>query len=164
MSARYTSHVREAKARIDRATDAALVASAQVIVNKVKEGLRGGYTTGDYVTGTNTASVIRSDPLTRPSGRTILIGSSIKDPHPDYPYPLLWELGHFNIFVSEASGGAEASSVSLKRTGRYVRKEVWRPALFNNKDRAQAAFSRVFARFMAGGGGSVPRAASEAAD
>ena len=47
----YESHVAEAKRRFQKATGDGLLASAQVYVNAVKRGLRGGYTSGEFVTG-----------------------------------------------------------------------------------------------------------------
>jgi hypothetical protein len=60
----------------------------------------------------------------------------------DVDYAAHWELGHENLF-----------------TGKFERKEVWVPALFRTANEQAAAFSRVFARFMAS-----QRPASEAAD
>jgi hypothetical protein len=137
---RYTSRIGAAKRLTERAIDAGLVAAAQVVVNRVKTDLRGGYRSGDFVTGLNTASVIKTEPFSRAGARTILVGTSITDPG----YPLFWELGHVSAF-----------------TRRFERKEVWRPALMDTKEQQYRAFVRVSARVMAGGGFAP---ASEAAD
>jgi hypothetical protein len=123
----YRSNLRLVAARTERATDAGLRAAAQQIVNAVVRGLRGGYKSGRFVTGLNTASVVSTDPMTRFGERVILVGTSIADP----AYPLYWEVGHNNRW-----------------TGRFERKEVWGPALRDNADRARAAYARASKRMV----------------
>lgn len=126
--ASYKSNMPKVQATLYSASDAGLIAAAQVIVNEVKKRLRGGYTSGDFVTGNNINKVTRSDPFTDTDGmRAINIGSSQSDP----AYPLFWELGHFNIFLR-----------------RFVRVEVWRPALVNMSAQAAQAYARAFKRAM----------------
>ena len=126
----YKSNLRIVAKRLDKGTDAGLVAAGQQIVNGVQRGLRGGYKGGAFVTGTNTSSVVMTEPMTRFMERLVLIGTSIADP----AYPLFWEIGHFNIF-----------------TRKFERKEVWGPALRDNADKARAAFARAVKRAIATG-------------
>lgn len=140
MSAKWTSRIGQTKVRTAAAIDAGLAAAAQVVVNRVKQDLRGGYISGDFVTGLNTASVIKTEPFTRGGERTILVGTSIHDPE----YPLYWEVGHVNAF-----------------TRKFERKEIWRPALMDTKERQYRAFQRVSARVMDLG---MDLSAGEAAD
>ena len=127
---RYTSNLKVVKVLMDMATMQGLEFAANQIRNRVVLGLRGGYTSGQFVTGTNTGSVVTTEPQYLGMGRwRILIGTSINDP----PYPLYWELGHFNIF-----------------SRKFERKEVWGPALADGADAARKAFARGFNRSMAG--------------
>jgi hypothetical protein len=137
----YKSNLRLVAGRTQRATDAGLRAAAQVIVNAVVRGLAGGYKSGKFVTGLNTASVVSTDPMTRFGERVILVGTSIKDP----AYPLFWEVGFFSRW-----------------SRKFERKEVWGPALRDNADRAQAAFARAARRAVETGVGMPDQ--SEAAD
>lgn len=127
---RYVSH----KARVGRALHEARVqgmkAAAQQVVNQVQKGLRGGYTTGAFATGTASNSVVMTEPERLRGIWTILIGTSIDDP----PYPVYWELGHLNVF-----------------SAKWERKEVWGPALRDSADRAQRAFARVYKAHLSGG-------------
>jgi hypothetical protein len=110
-----------------RATDAALRASAQVIVNGLKEkstsgGLAEGYTSGAFVTGTLLNSIFISEPFTDAGGKRFrLIGTNLA-------YAVYWEVGHYNIF-----------------TRRYEREERWRPTLLRKYDEAVAAYHRAYA-------------------
>lgn len=113
--------------RHERAQAAGMIAAAQVIINAVKRGLTGGYTSGDFVTNNVRGSVTRSEPYAIAGGYGIQIGTNVK-------YALFWELGHYNLF-----------------TGRYERVEVWLPAFLNNLEAAMAAYARVYRRVMEGG-------------
>jgi hypothetical protein len=133
----YKSNLPQITARLRQARSAGLVAAAEVVIGRVKEGLRGGYTSGAFVTGNVLNSVNRSEPMEDERGAHILVGT-------DVDYALYWEVGHQNIF-----------------TRRFERKEVWVPALFASRAEATAAFQRVFQRAMGGGGGGFgQRAAS----
>jgi hypothetical protein len=121
----YRSNLAAVGRALHQARVAGMNAAAQQIVNRVVRGLRGGYTSGAFVTGTNTSSVVATQPQRLRGVWTVLIGTSIDDP----PYPVYWELGHLNIF-----------------SGRWERKEVWGPALRDSADDAQRAFARVFRR------------------
>lgn len=149
MSARYRSNMAQVGRALHEARVHALKAAAQQVVNQVIRGLEGGYTSGAFVTGTNTSSVVATEPMRLRGVWTVLIGTSIDDP----PYPVYWELGHLNIF-----------------SNRWERKEVWGPALRDSAEKARAAYARVYKR-MTQGGGSVAAAVtlldsvySEAAD
>lgn len=132
----YQSNLPSIEQRLRAARMAGLIAAAEVVVNAVKEGLRGGYTSGLFVTGNVMNSVNRSEPEQNADGAFILVGTGVD-------YALFWEVGHNNIF-----------------TRRFERKEVWMPALLSTRAEQLAAFQRVYARFMGGGGGSQRVAAS----
>ena len=125
----YSSNLPVVKSRMQQATDAGLLAAAAVVENKVKEGLRGGYTSGAFVTGHVMASVNHSEPELGPNGAFILVGT-------DVMYALYWELGHMNLF-----------------TRKFERKEVWMPALLSSRAEQLSAFQRTYQRFMGGASG-----------
>lgn len=130
----YTSNFAAVRAQMERARDAGLIAAAHVVINRVKDGLRGGYKTGAFVTGNVMSSVTRTDPVDENGVRVIRVGTDVN-------YALFWELGHENLF-----------------TGKFERKEVWVPALVETAQEQALAFARTFARFM------TQRPVSEAAD
>jgi hypothetical protein len=123
---------------VARATDLALQAGAQVVQNDVKLRFRTrkhGYTTGAFARPGRgvTAMITRSEPQTTSDGtRRVTVGTNARSAD-GYPYPLAWELGHRNVF-----------------TGNHERVETFRPALFDNAQRVQDAFARVFKRVMDG--------------
>jgi hypothetical protein len=121
--AEFTSRLDEIRAALVKGEEAGLIAGATVLINAVKRGLRGGFTSGQFTTGALLNSVTRSEPMLEDKVRVIRVGTNLNNP----PYPLFWELGHHNIF-----------------TRRYERKEVWRPALMDNVDSVSAAFARAF--------------------
>jgi hypothetical protein len=111
------------------AQKAGLRAAAYVVYNAVKRGLRGGYTSGDFVTGNVINSVTISQIFETTAGvYGIRIGSNV-------PYALYWELGHENIF-----------------TRRHERVEVWRPALVDTREEQRDAYNRAYKRSMLGQG------------
>lgn len=120
----YQSNLAAVQAQMHRARDAGLIAAAQVVVNAVKEGLAGGYTSGDFVTGASVNAVTRTDPMDENGVRIIRVGTNLL-------YNLFWEIGHLNIFLR-----------------RFVRKEVWVPRLLSTAEEQALAFSRTFVRFM----------------
>jgi len=106
------------------AQKAGLRAAAYVVYNAVKRGLRGGYTSGDFVTG-NVINSVTISPVFETLGTfAIRIGTNV-------PYALYWEVGHNNIF-----------------TRRYERVEVWRPAMVDTRDEQAAAFASAYKRSM----------------
>lgn len=143
----YKSNMKAVGLAMHKARTLALQAAAQQVVNEVVDRLRGGYTSGAYVTGTNTSSVVTHGPFRAQGEWRILVGTSIADP----PYPVYWELGHLNIFMAD-----------------WVRKPIWAPAFEDTIDRQVAAFTRVFRKNFAFGGGVTARVTmptfSEAAD
>ena len=116
------------RTRHDKAVDGALKVGAQVIVNGLKDskplGLRGGYTSGDFVSGTLLNSIFISEVFKSASGKFRLIGTNLD-------YALFWEVGHFNLF-----------------TQRYERQERWRPTLLRKLDQAYEAYHRAYATAM----------------
>lgn len=109
-----------------KASENGLIAAAQVVVNAVKRGLRGGYTSGNFTHGIVLNSVTKGQVEESEDGWLIRIGSNVM-------YALFWELGHHNIF-----------------TRRYERVEIWAPAAAQNSAEAASAFGRVYVSTMAG--------------
>ena len=130
----YRSNLPGVTAQMDRARDAALIASAQIVINEVKEKLAGGYTSGLFVTGNVLNSVTRTEPIDENGVRTIRVGTNVN-------YALFWEIGHRNLF-----------------SRRFERKEVWVPALLSTAQRQADAWARTYARFLS------QQPVSEAAD
>jgi len=112
------------------ATEAALKAAAQVVVNGLKDekplGVRGGFTSGAFVTGNLLGSIDMTDVVRTPEGPAIAV-------YTDAEYAVYWEYGHFNIF-----------------SRKYEREERWEPTLRRVADEANAAFARTYRRFMGG--------------
>jgi hypothetical protein len=105
-----------------------IIAAAYIVSNNVKRNLRGGYTSGEFVTGQSINAVTISDPFRLGPNWGIRVGTNLL-------YNLFWELGHMNIF-----------------THRFERVEKWRPALFDSRDAAAAAYARVYIETMERGG------------
>lgn len=158
----YESRVPEVKALMDRAAQAGLIAAAQVYINAVKRELRGGYTTGDYVTGNVINSVTRTErdpqppkqyedddgvmretPTTRPQvdtdGFHIMVGTNVI-------YARHWELGWTPRM------GAEKTMARLwsGETAPMYRVPIWLPQLVAQGEAMRRAFERVHKRTMAG--------------
>jgi hypothetical protein len=131
----YQSNLPAVKTRLQQATDAGLLAAAAVVENKVKEGLRGGYVSGLFVTGHVMSSVNHSEPEIGPNGAFILVGS-------DVMYALWYEVGHFNVFRRQ-----------------FTRVEKWMPAFLNSRGEQLSAFQRAYQRAL-GGGASGQRVAA----
>ena len=112
---------------MERARDGGLIAAAQVVINAVKERLRGGYTTGAFVIGNVLGSVTRTDPVDENGVRVIRVGTNVA-------YAPHWEFGHDNLF-----------------TGKFERVEIWVKELFGTAAAQAVAFSRTFTRLMAAG-------------
>jgi hypothetical protein len=111
-----------------RATDAALEAGAQELINGLKDtkplGLTQGYTSGAFVTGNLLNSIFATEPYTANGTRHISV-------YTDVPYALYWEMGHVNAF-----------------TRKYEREERWYPTLIRKDEDIAAAYARVYKRFM----------------
>jgi hypothetical protein len=133
----YKSNLPQVESRMRAASFAGLEAAAAVYENAVKDELRGGYTSGDFVTGQSVSAVAHSEPEMDSDGAFILVGTSLL-------HNLYWELGHQNLF-----------------TRRFERVEKWVPTFYRTREQQLAAFQRVYLRFMGGGaGGFGSRAAS----
>ncbi len=128
MTAKWTSNLSKFEGASNEGIRAGLIAAANVLVNQVKRNLKGGYTSGDFVTGLSLNSVTKSEPVRDGNEWSITVGTNLL-------YNLYWELGHHNIF-----------------TRKYERVEKWRPALMDSKDAMSAAFNRVYMRTVKGEG------------
>jgi hypothetical protein len=123
----YQSNLSAVAAKLRAARFAGLIAVAEVVITEVKNRLRGGYTSGNFVTGFVMNSVTRSEPSEGENGAFILVGTNVM-------YALYWEVGHANIF-----------------TKKFERQEVWMPALLQTRNEQIAAFQRAFLRVFGGG-------------
>lgn len=98
-----------------------LLAATQVLINAVKRGLRGGYTSGDFVTGNVINSVTRGETEEDSNGElTMRVGTNV-------PYALFWELGHHNTW-----------------TRKFERQPIWVPATTDNLEEIRAAYARAY--------------------
>jgi hypothetical protein len=109
---------------MDNASRKGLHAAAYVVSNKVKENLRGGFTSGDFVTGMSVNHVTIGQVFRTETGWAIKVGT-------DLLYNLFWTLGHFNIF-----------------SRRFERVDKWTPALADNRFEAAQAYSRVYVQTL----------------
>jgi hypothetical protein len=123
----YQSHLPAVRSRLQQATGAGLLAAAAVVENRVKRELRGGYTSGAFVTGHVMSSVTHSEPAEDALGAFILVGTNLN-------YALFWEVGHMNLF-----------------TRRFERVEIWMPALLETRAEQRAAYQRAYGRTFEGG-------------
>lgn len=123
----WESKVPQIKQRHSLAQRQGLLAAANVVRNTLIRALRGGYTSGAFVTGTSINAITISDPMRSAGGWEVAVGTNLL-------YPLFWELGHMNIYLR-----------------RYVRVERWRPAALDSREEAAQAFGRVYTRVMEGG-------------
>ena len=102
------------------AQKAGLRAAAYVVYNAVKRGLRGGYTSGDFVTG-NVINSVTISPVFETLGTfAIRIGTNV-------PYALYWEVGFHSAW-----------------SRKYERVEIWRPAMMDTRDEQVDAFRRAY--------------------
>ncbi|MES2524038.1 MAG: hypothetical protein V4617_15130 [Gemmatimonadota bacterium] len=137
-------------AALRRATDAGLVAAANIVTRSVKLRFRErdqGYTTGDYAhtMGGVASTITQSEPHDAEGVRRVTIGTNKRSPE-GYSYPLAWELGHVNVAMGDQ--GNDASSLATRSVGSFQRVETFRPALDENRDLARAAFARTVKRFL----------------
>jgi hypothetical protein len=127
------------EARHKRATDAALEAGAQELINGLKDqnplGLAGGYKTGAFVTGNLLGSLDKTDPYTHEGVRAISVYTDLVYAEIwEGPPGSKWESGHYNIF---------------SRKQEQPRKR-WYPTLHRKQEDILAAYWRVYKRFMGG--------------
>ena len=115
--ATWDSNIPAAQAALREGRELGLIAAAQVVINQVKRGLRGGYTSGDFVTGNSINHVTRG-PVEYDAGEAFIrVGTSVL-------YNLYWELGHHNLF-----------------SGRYERRPIWLPSLLDTRAAQQRAYA-----------------------
>ena len=120
MSAEFKSNLGVFLGATERAQKSGLIAAAESYMARVKERLLKGYTSGDFVTGNAAGSVDKSNPEVVADGVQISVGSRQMDP----PYPLYWELGHWNIFVAKKGNFF----------GGYVRIPIWVPTMVEMRE------------------------------
>jgi hypothetical protein len=120
----YRSNLAAVRPNLAQATAAGLIAAAEVVIGRVKQALRGGYTSGAFVTGRVMASVNRNEPATDERGAYILVGT-------DVTYALFWEVGHHNLF-----------------TRKFERQERWMPAFLDSRNQQRDAFLAAFTRTL----------------
>lgn len=109
---------------MDDAARKGLLAAAYPVRNQVKRNLRGGYTSGDFVTGTSLNHVTIGQVFQDGTGWAIKVGT-------DLLYNIFYELGHYNIFRRK-----------------FTRVEKWRPALVDSRLESMQAFNRVYAQTL----------------
>lgn len=112
----FESRLPEFEDRMRLAVDRALLAQGYLYANAVKQRLRGGCTSGAFVTGAAASSVTVGQPIDGPDGREVEVGTPLD-------YPLYWELGHNNTY-----------------TRRYERVEIWGPTLDEMASELAAVF------------------------
>lgn len=140
----WTSRLPELIDALTGAVDVGLIAGGAVLTDAVQDEHRGGYTSGDYVTGNVLNSIYATEPATEDGVRSVRVTTRQTDP----PYPSFWTLGHLNYFAGEASGGALASGVGTGRVGRYLRVDHWTPATTKSADAVAAAFAEGVRRTL----------------
>lgn len=109
---------------VDHASKEALKAAAYVYYNAVKSKLKGGYTTGNFVTGLGLNAVTRTEPTPAEAGYEIVVGTNVD-------YAVYWELGHHNVF-----------------TRKYERVEIWLPSYWEYAEKIREEFKAVFIRIF----------------
>lgn len=120
----YVSFLSAVRSQMEAARDGGLIAAGEVYRTALKEDLRGGYTTGNFVTGETAATIQRTDPYDSPAGRAVSVFTTHKP-------ALYWFAGHINLF-----------------TRKFERVDKWTPALNRSTPEQLAAFERVFARLL----------------
>ncbi len=120
----WNSNLPELNRRFDLAQQKGLRAGAEVLRNAIKRKLRGGYTSGQFVTGNVINSVTISNAERVGGVWAIRVGSNLM-------YALYWELGHFNLFLN-----------------RFIRVEKWRIAWLESRNEVREAYTRVATRVL----------------
>lgn len=123
MAAAWKSNLPELERRLADAQRGGLIGAAQVGLNAIRRALRGGYTSGEYVTGTSANSFTRTEPAQENGVWSVRIGTPLL-------YPLFWELGWHD------------------RAGGFHRVEKIRPAIEDARGEMVAAYSRIVMRLM----------------
>jgi hypothetical protein len=122
----YTSKRHTVKTLLETANAAGLEAAAGVLKGAVQDGLRGGFTSGDFDTGDSVEGVKVTAVQESADGMSIRVGT-------DLVKSLVWELGHLNVY-----------------TRKFERKEVWLPASQASAGEQLAAFTAAHKRVMGG--------------
>ena len=116
------------KVRANNARNNALAAAAQELINGLKDpkplGLRGGYTSGKFVTGNLLNSIQATDPYFESGAWHISV-------YTDVDYAAFWEEGHENRF-----------------TRRREQEERWKPTLRRKEEDIVRVYARVYSRIM----------------
>lgn len=114
------------KSRLERAIYAGLTAQANALRNAWKRNLRGGFTSGDFVTGRAINSIRIAGPERQGAGFMVRVGTDVK-------YVLFWEVGHLNLF-----------------SRRYEHVPTLAPALEESLEVMRQRFRAAFTRALAG--------------
>lgn len=117
----FKSNLGDAQRWHQRAARNALTAAATVVQNQAKRNVRGGFKSGQFVTG-NLMNKIAIRVSVTDTVAEAVIGTTVD-------YGAFWELGHHNTF-----------------TGKYEREEWLRPALEKTMKKQQAAAVLAVAR------------------
>ena len=96
--------------------------AAQIYTNNMKRALRGGFTSGDFVTGNLMNSVTRTSVTENGNDLEVKVGTNV-------PYAVYWEVGHHNIY-----------------TRKFEREERWRPTLLSSMASMRDAIRNAFGR------------------
>ena len=96
--------------------------AAQLYVNAMKVAMRGGYTSGDFVTGNAMNSITRTPVEQDGNDFAVRVGSNVD-------YMIYWEIGHHNLF-----------------TRKFERVEKWGPTLHAQLGNMQQAIRNAFKR------------------
>lgn len=129
--------------RLEQADRQGLTAAQQVVLNQVKRDLRGGYTTGDFVTGASVSAATKSEPERTDTGHVGRVGTNLL-------YNLFWEIG----FTPARGVFSPGMNRITQGPIQHQRKEIWVPALYSTRDQQIAAYRRVMLRAL-GNRGSV---------
>lgn len=160
----YHSNVAPVKAMLGRAARAGLVAAVQPPRTRVMRELKKGFTTGKWRHAMEgiLGRVAVTPPFLRNGKLTILLGLR---KFAGYEYGLAWELGFRQRLVvwfdekrqqwvspktlrrRKKGGGIE----EVPNPTRFVRKEIWRPALLETAAQQQRAFVRAYQAVAKGG-------------
>lgn len=137
MPADWRSNADAVRARLAQGVDRGLIAAAEVVRQTVSSELRSGYTTGQWVTPHVALSVTYGTPEGAP--RFIRVGTNVM-------YALFWELGfHQRLRVWKDQAGRWHSRPGPTR---FVRREIWVPALNVTRFRQAAEFAKQVKRAL----------------
>lgn len=129
----FRSRLRHAISFHHKVAENALTAAAVVVVNRAKRNVRGGFKSGDFVTGNlmnKITHVVYPAGLGR--GMRAEVGTNVD-------YGAYWELGHRNRF-----------------TRKYERKEWLRPAMKSTRSQQADAAERAARATARRFGGRIP--------